>query len=117
MGFRGRLVERKTVAVSPHERSVEVFFERRVGKNKRKTKYNTDDNRVLLQHPLYIVLVFPWLVFRHSVGVLDTACRWRYSVLSAPSAQCLHRQDVLDESWKGNNTQIKKKKKERRSLK
>lgn len=78
-----------------------VFFERRDGKNKRKTKYNNiDDNRVLLQHPLYIVLVFPWLVFRHSVGVLDTACRRRYRVLSAPFAQDLHRQDVLDESWR-----------------
>lgn len=102
MGVRGRLAERKTVAVSPRERSVEVFFEKRDGKNKRKTKYNNiDDNRVLLQHPLYIVLVFPWLVFRHSVGVLDTACRRRNSVLSAPSAQRLHRQDVLDESWRG----------------
>lgn len=102
MGVRGRLAERKTVVVSPRERSVEVFFEKRDGKNKRKTKYNNiDDNRVLLQHPLYIVLVFPWLVFRHSVGVLDTACRRRNSVLSAPSAQRLHRQDVLDESWRG----------------
>lgn len=104
MGVRGRLAERKMVAVLPRERSMEVFFERHVGKNKRKTKYNNiDDNRVLLQHPLYIVLVFSWLVFRHSVGVLDNACRRCYSVLSASSDQSLHRQDVLDESCKGNN--------------
>lgn len=100
-GVRGRLAERKTVAMSPGE-ECGGFFERRDGKNKRKTKYNNiDDNRVLLQHPLYIVLVFPWLVFRHSVGVLNTACRRRYSVLSAPSTGRLHRQDVLDESWRG----------------
>lgn len=57
----------------------------------------------LLQHPLYIVLVFPWLVFDNSVDVLNTVGLF----FSTPAAGLLHRHDVLDESWKETDPFVK----------
>lgn len=57
----------------------------------------------LLQHPLYIVLVFPWLVFDDSVDVLNTVRLF----FSTPAAGLLHRHDVLDESWREKDPNVK----------
>ena len=57
----------------------------------------------LLQHPLYIVLVFPWLVFDDSVDVLNTVGL----IFSTPADGLLHRHDVLDESWKETDPFVK----------
>lgn len=75
----------------------------------------------VLQHPLYIVLVFPWLVFetvqmsRTLWGCLQAS----YSFFSTLAAGLLHRHDVLDESCRKKfkylaSWKFKKKKKKRK---